>query len=208
MWFWRIFFSPCLFPGNIRITNFHVCCLEFCFKDVSSSLQRSSQLHTRSILRKLWPGWQKLHRHVAVVKPSPPAGCYSQINGTEPLCLGTKLLPFTDAAPASRLGHVKHSSSIDLCVWFLRAGGHHELRGAAGRSGAGDGEGAVQGDQSGHTVGLHRCDRGPPAWWDFPVLPFPCALWKTGSAAIQGKSSECLIYSNENLIIYWISSLP
>lgn len=96
-----------------------------------------------------------------------------------------------------------------MCVkWgFLRAGGHHELRGAAGGSGAGDSEGAVQGDQSGHAVGLHRCDRGPTAWWDFPVLPFPRALWKTGSAALQGKSSECLIYSKQNLFIHIKSAI-
>lgn len=109
------------------------------------------------------------------------------------LCVqGLTGFPFADGAPAPRLSVVNHGCSF-ICVlkWaFLRAGGHHELRGAAGGPGAGDGEGAVQGSQSGHAVRLHRRDRGPTAWRNLPVLPFPCALWKTGSAAVQGENSE------------------
>ena len=71
------------------------------------------------------------------------------------------------------------------------SGGHHELCGPAGRPGAGDGEGAVQGHQPGHPLWLHRRGGGAAEGWHLPVLALPRALWKAGCAALQGESGEC-----------------
>lgn len=89
--------------------------------------------------------------------------------------------------PASARLCATQSFSVTL-LW--PAGRHHELRGAAGGPGAGDGKGTVQGDQPGHAVGLHRRHRGAAARRHLPVHALPRALWKTGCLALQRESCK------------------